>query len=87
MPRNANEATSLIIQILNMANPHPPEKAIERVEQMRELLKADERKHANDPPDAGDQKGADAEDDEKKKRGRRGGHDRQERGGRDRSEE
>jgi hypothetical protein len=35
---DSNEAISLILRILNLANPHPPEKAAERVQQMRDLL-------------------------------------------------
>lgn len=38
MSKESSEATSLILQILHLANPHPPEKAAERVEQMRALL-------------------------------------------------
>ncbi len=38
MSKESNEATSLILQILHLANPNPPEKAAERVEQMRKLL-------------------------------------------------
>lgn len=66
MSKEQHEAISLIIQVLNLANPNPPEKAAERVEQIRKLL---------GPP-----KGTE-EEDEEKKRGLLRGRDRKERGG------
>jgi hypothetical protein len=66
MSKEANEATSLILQILHLANPNPPEKAVERVEQMRKLLAKPK------------------EEEPEKKRRLIGGHDRQDKGGRDR---
>jgi hypothetical protein len=72
MSMDSNEATSLLIQVLNLADPNPPAKAAERVQQIRELL--------------GVPKAAEVKKDDEKKRKKRGGHDRQESGGNDREE-